>query len=96
MDIVRKNINRGFAKLRVWEDAIDLFVLTEDLTKNLPYEYNRTRSNILDASHSISRNIAEGYCRKSLKEYLNFLNYAMGSCGELFSGMISLKKIDVV
>lgn len=96
MEIKRKNINRGFTKLRVWEDAIDLFVLVNELTKNLTYEFNRTRSNILDASHSISRNISEGYCRKNLKEYLNFLNYSLGSCGELFSGMISFRRIDAL
>jgi hypothetical protein len=26
-EIDRKNINRGFKKLRVWNDAIDLYVL---------------------------------------------------------------------
>jgi len=48
----------------------------------------------LDASHSISRNISEGYCRRNLKEYLNFLNIALGSSGELFSGMVSFKEIN--
>lgn len=27
----------------------------------------------------------EGYCRRSLKEYLNHLNIALGSCGEFHS-----------
>jgi four helix bundle protein len=57
---------------------------------------SKSRNNILDASHSISRNIAEGYCRRNLKEYLNFLNIALGSSGELFSGMISLKEIEII
>ena len=52
--------------------------------------------NVIDASHSISRNIAEGYCRKSIKEYLNHLNIALGSCGELFSGCFSLLKIEKI
>ena len=30
-------------------------------------------------------NISEGYCRRSLKEYLNHLNIALGSCGEFHS-----------
>ncbi len=50
----------------------------------------------MDAVHSILRNIAEGYCRKNLKEYLNFLNIALGSCGELFSGIISFKEIELI
>ena len=96
MEIKRKNINRGFTKLRVWEDAIKLFKFVYNSTKNTPYELSKSRNNILDASHSISRNISEGYCRKNLKEYLNFLNIALGSCGELFSGMISFKEIEVI
>ncbi|MBN2521542.1 MAG: hypothetical protein JXB17_13605 [Bacteroidales bacterium] len=32
----RKNINRGFKQLRVWQDAIDLYILTcECLIKSL-------------------------------------------------------------
>lgn len=65
-------------------------------TKNFPFELSKSRNNILDAVHSILRNIAEGYCRKNLKEYLNFLNIALGSCGELFSGIISFKEIELI
>jgi len=85
MEIKRKNINRGFTKLRVWDDAILLFKLVYKTNKNFPYELSKSRNNILDAAHSIARNIAEGYCRKNLKEYLNFLNIALGSCGELLT-----------
>ena len=96
MEIKRKNINRGFTKLRVWEDAVKIFKFVYKATKNVPYELSKSRNNILDASHSISRNIAEGYCRRNLKEYLNFLNISLGSCGELFSGMITLKEIEII
>jgi len=96
MELKRKNINRGYAKLRVWEDAISLFKLVYKTNKNFPYEVSKSRNNILDAAHSISRNIAEGYCRKNIKEYLNFLNIALGSCGELFSGIISFKVIELI
>ncbi|MDA3862223.1 MAG: four helix bundle protein [Melioribacteraceae bacterium] len=89
-------MNRGFTKLRVWEDAIQIFKFVYKSTQNVPYELSKSRNNILDASHSISRNIAEGYCRRNLKEYLNFLNIALGSSGELFSGMISLKEIEII
>jgi len=96
MEIKRKNINRRFTKLRVWEDSISLFKLVYKTTKGFPYELSKSRNNILDAAHSVSRNIAEGYCRKNLKEYLNFLNIALGSCGELFSGIISFKEIELI
>jgi len=51
-------------------------------------------SNSIDAAHSISRNIAEGYCRKSIKEYLNFLNIALASCGEFHSCYVTAKMAD--
>ncbi|MBU0474608.1 MAG: four helix bundle protein [Bacteroidetes bacterium] len=96
MELKRKNVNRGFTKLRVWVDAISLFKLVYKTNKNFPYEVSKSRNNILDAAHSISRNIAEGYCRKNIKEFLNFLNIALGSCGELFSGIISFKEIELI
>ena len=83
--IERKNINRGYKQLRVWQDAIELYVITTEIFSKLPYNQSRVIANSIDAAHSISRNISEGYCRKSIKEYLNFLNYSLGSCGELYS-----------
>jgi four helix bundle protein len=43
-------------------------------------------SQAIAASDSVHRNIAEGYCGKSIREYLNFLNIALGSLGERVSG----------
>jgi len=81
----RKNVNRGFKKLRVWQDATSLYVLACKIFSKFPYTLNRVAANSIDAAHSIGRNISEGYCRRSLREYLNFLNYALGSCGEFHS-----------
>ena len=78
----RKNINRGFKKLRVWQDAISLYVLACKILTNFPFELKKVGANSINAAHSISRNISEGYCRRGLKEYLNHLNIAPGSCGE--------------
>lgn len=88
----RKNINRGFRKLEVWNDAIQLYVLALKKFSNLPYNSLKVASNAIDAAHSISRNISEGYCRKGLKEYLNFLNYSLGSCGELHACYVACHK----
>src|SRR5210317_637102 len=84
----RKNINRGFKKLRVWQDAIALYVLASKILSRFPFELKKSAGNAIDASLSISRNIAEGYCRRSLKEYLNYLNIALGSCGEFHSSSV--------
>ncbi len=88
----RKNINRGFRQLRVWNDAIDLYVLTSKIILTFPYELKKSSGNCLDCSQSISRNIAEGYARKSIREYLNFLNYSLGSCAEYYSCICSFFK----
>jgi len=81
----RKNINRGYRKLHVWQDAIELYASVSKIFSKLPYDLKRISSNAIDASQSISRNISEGYCRRSIKEYLNYLNFSLGSCGELYT-----------
>ena len=88
----RKNINRGFKKLRVWQDAVSLYILSCKIFNNFPFELKKVAANSIDAAHSISRNISEGYCRRSLKEYLNHLNFALGSCGEFHSCYMSFKQ----
>ena len=40
------------------------------------------------------RNIAEGYCRRSIREYLNFLNIALGSLGESVSGLHAYRRAE--
>lgn len=90
--VERKNKNRGFKKLRVWQDAVELFVLSIKIFRSYPFELGKIVSNTVDACHSISRNIAEGYCRRSLNEYLNFLNISLGSSGEFHSSCYSLNK----
>ena len=81
----RKNVNRGFKKLNVWKDSVSLYILAYKIFAKFPFEIKKVGANSIDAAHSISRNISEGYCRKSLKEYLNYLNIALGSCGEFHS-----------
>jgi four helix bundle protein len=88
----RKNINRGFKRLRVWQDAVSLYILACKILSGFPFELKKVAANAIDAAHSISRNISEGYCRRSLKEYLNHLNIALGSCGEVHSCYESFKQ----
>ena len=92
----RKNINRGFKNLRVWQDAISLYVLAYKIFSKFPFEIKKVAANSIDAAHSISRNISEGYCRRSLKEYLNHLNIALGSCGEFHSCYESFKQANQI
>ena len=64
----RKNINRGFKKLRVWQDAVAQYVMACKIFGNFPFELKKVAATSIEAAHSISRNISEGYCRRSLKE----------------------------
>ena len=88
----RKNINRGFKKLRIWQDSVSLYIVACEIFSTFPFELKKVAANGIDAVHSISRNISEGYCRRSLKEYLNHLNIALGSCGEFHSCYESFKQ----
>ena len=87
---IMMELNRkGYKQLRVWQDAIKLYVLAKMIFKAKNFEDGKTISHILDACHSINRNIAEGYCRRNLKEYIQFRYVALGSCGELHSSVVS-------
>ena len=77
----RKNKNRGFRKLIVWQDAIELYVIANEVLSTCNYKYTKSVANTLDVCQSVSRNIAKGYCRKGIKEYLQFLNFAIASAG---------------
>ncbi|HMU55884.1 MAG TPA: four helix bundle protein [Nitrospira sp.] len=83
----RKNINRGYRKLTVWRDAIDYYALTCELFRTLPAHLRRVAIQQIAAVDSVHRNIAEGYCRRSIREYLQFLNVALASTGESVSGL---------
>ncbi len=89
---MRKNKNRGYQKLRVWNDAVDYYVDTSKLFRKFPSELRRVVSQAIACSDSIHRNISEGYCRRSIREYLHFLYIALGSLGESVSGLHAYRK----
>lgn len=55
----RRNINRGFKKLKVWKDSVSLYVLAYKIFSKFPFELEKITANSIDAAHSISRNISE-------------------------------------
>ena len=81
-----RNKNRGYQQLLVWQDAIELYGLTCRAVKGWPFEMKKIASQAISSSDSVHRNIAEGYCRRSVREYLQHLNIALGSLGETLSG----------
>ncbi len=61
-------------------------------------ELRKVASNQIASIDSVHRNIAEGYCRRTINEYLQFLNVALASLGDSVSGMhvyIEAKQVDV-
>ena len=85
-----KNLNRGFRKLRVWREAIELYVFVKEALDEIKGLSFKIRDQILDSAFSIHSNLAEGYCRRSIKEYIQFVNVALGSAGENYSQMYAL------
>ena len=45
--VERKNINRGFKQLRVWNDAVELYVLTCKFLMNFPFELKKLQQIVL-------------------------------------------------
>ncbi len=89
---MRKNKNRGFQQLWIWSDAIDFYAANSAMFQNLSYPLRRVSSRQLASTDSVHRNIAEGYCRRSIKEYIPFLYMALGSLGESVSGLVACRK----
>ena len=89
-----KNKNRGYQQLRVWRDSIEFYQLTSHVFRKLPYELKGVGSQAIAASDSVHRNIAGGYCRTSIREYLNFLNIALGSLGESVLGFHAYREAE--
>lgn len=59
-------------KLDVWQKSIELSQLVWGTVLKAKLDF-KLRSQIADAAQSVSANIAEGYSRRSIKEYIQFL-----------------------
>jgi len=92
METNYRNKNRGYQQLRVWQDAIDFYVSCSRVFRTWPYDLRRVASQEIASADSVHRNTAEGYCRRSIREYQQFLNFALGSLGESVSGLIAYHK----
>ncbi len=85
-----KNINRGYRNLNVWKEAVDLYSFVDDILKNANNISYKVKAQIEDSIFSVSSNIAEGYCRRSIKENIQFVNIALSSLGENYSQVFTL------
>ena len=94
--ITRRNKNRGYQKLIIWNDAIEYYSITCDVFKVFGFEFKKIASQQYSSVDSVHRNIAEGYCRRSIKEYLQFLYIALASLGESISGYTCYRRANQI
>ena len=95
-NFIRKNKNRGYQQLRVWRDAIEYYDITCQVFHDFSYELKKIGSQAISSSDSVHRNIAEGYCRRSIREYIQFLYIALGSLGESVSGLYAYQRTNQI
>lgn len=91
ISVMLKNKNRGYIKLDVWKKAIELFQLiwkTVHVDNKIDY---KLRSQIVNSAQSVSSNIAEGYSRRTVHDYIRFLYIALSSLSETLTRAIGLQ-----
>lgn len=87
----RRNVNRGYMRLEVWQKGIGLYKLVWSLLVEIKLDF-KLRSQIADAAQSVPANIAEGYSRRSIKEYIQHVYIALGSLSEVLTRVVALKE----
>ena len=87
---INKNINRGYRKLEVWKEAIELYVFVTKKVRTLESVPFKVRAQVEDSIFSVHSDIAEGYSRRSLKEYIQFINISLSSLAENYSQIFAL------
>ena len=90
----RRNLNRGYMKLEAWQRGMDLFGMAFQLSTAVA-DF-KLKSQFQDAAQSVSANIAEGYGRRSLPEYLQYLYIAKGSLAETLTRAIGFKNVALI
>ncbi|MBC5619948.1 MULTISPECIES: four helix bundle protein [Butyricimonas] len=83
-----------FEEILAWQKA-------KELTKNIykllaPIKDYGFKDQIQRAAVSVMNNVAEGFERRSDKEFKHFLFVAKGSCGEVRSMLILAKELDYI
>lgn len=82
--------------LEVWKRAIQLYKLIWNLTKNTAGLDFKTKAQINDSALSVASNIAEGYSRRSVREYLQYSYIALSSLSETFTRSIGLLETSMI
>lgn len=90
-------MTKTYKELIVWQKSYKLSLLVYELTKSFPKEeLYAIVSQIRRAVISIPSNIAEGYCRQSKKEYVQFLQIAFASGAELETQLLIARDLSYI
>lgn len=65
----RRNMNRGYQKLTVWQDARTLYALTCRIFRGFPYVLGRVAANQIASVDSVHRNIADQVSHGDFEEW---------------------------
>lgn len=78
-----------FEDITAWQEARILTKIIYDTAKMNKYFWSdyKFKEQITNASVSIMSNVAEGFSRRSNKEFIQFLFIAKGSCAEVQSDL---------
>lgn len=80
-------------ELPVWNDAVRLFEMLDDMLEIAPPRLRRSfRDQLERATLSVSNNIAEGFERGTTNELVTFVYIARGSAGEVRSMLCILER----
>lgn len=81
-------------KLEAWQRGMDLFAMAFQLSDCV--SDFKLKSQFRDAAQSVSANLAEGYGRRSLPEYIQHLYIAKGSLAETLTRAIGLQLVKII
>jgi four helix bundle protein len=88
---------KKFEELRIWQESRELTKFVYKLTSKSIFKSDYgLKDQIQRAAVSVMTNIAEGFERDSNKEFIKFLKYSKGSCGEVRSLLYVALDLDYI
>ena len=89
MEYIQREIG-SFEDLEVWRQARKIQRIVRQITKRFPkIEQYRLEDQMIRASRSAARNIAEGYVRYHCQENIHFCRISRGSLSEVLNDSIT-------
>jgi four helix bundle protein len=88
---------KNYKDLTVWQKSFQLTLLIYKITKTFPKDERfELVSQMHRAAVSIPSNIAEGYSRKTTKEFIRFILISYGSINELETQLLIAKELNFI